>query len=295
MADLTLSGMLGAADSVTQNFLARTYPALASAVATPIYLAAVLYWALYGYKIYAGHAPVQWKDFLAKAVMTIGVFGALNWGGFAQAIYSAFVTFMESAAATIAAGESTATMLDALTKNMNAVADTLMKSSWMQIAMILNGFVLFALNCILFLIALFYMTIAKFGLAITMALLPLFVGFFFFEQTRHWATNWLNKMLTFCLLYILVVAIVRLGFLAFADTIATAAKAAESAKSVTEQVTGRVLESALMFQLFVIDGILILFMLAVRGWAAALASGAASSTGVLMMVVRAAVTKGVGK
>src|SRR5690625_6441977 len=56
-----------------------------------------------------------------------------------------------------------------------------------------------------------------------MVLAPLFIGFFMFPATRQWGMNWISKMLYFCFIYILVIAIVRFGFLAFSDTINMAA------------------------------------------------------------------------
>jgi type IV secretion system protein VirB6 len=285
MATMTLQGLVGAGDGVTQTFLSQAYPALANAVSTPIYLAAVIYWAVFGYKVYAGYAGVQWKDVLAKCVMTACVFGMLNWGGLAQLVYNAFVSFMEGAAATIMAGKPTATMIDALYSNVEAVSERLRSADFYQIAMILDGLVLFLLNLALFVIALVYMTIAKFGLAITMVLLPLFVGFLMFPETRQWFMNWLSKMFFFCFLYIIVIAIVRFGFLAFGDAVTTAGTAAKSSDFATSEQTA---------QIAMIEGVLILFMLGARGWASQLAGGASSSSGALMMVVRMALGAGKG-
>ncbi len=139
MAAMTLQGLVGAADGFTNSFLSQTYPALASAVSTPIYLAAIIYWAVFGYKVYAGYAGVQWKDVLAKCVMTAAVFGTLNWGGLAQVLYHAFVSFMEGAAATIMAGKPTAQMVDALYSNVETVSETLQSANLYQIAMILDA------------------------------------------------------------------------------------------------------------------------------------------------------------
>ncbi len=286
MAAMTLQGLIGAADGVTQSFLSQTYPAIAGAISTPIYLAAVLYWALFGYKVYAGYTPVQWKDLLAKCVMTVAVFSTLNWGGLAQVIYNAFVSFMEGAAATIMAGKPTAQMLDTLWSNVEAVSERLRNVSFYQFAMICDGILLFIVNCILFVLALVYMTIAKFGLAITMVLCPLFIGFLMFPETRQWFMNWVSKMLTFCFMYILVIAIVRFGFMAFGDAIDTAGQAAQSDGLATSEQTA---------QLVIVEGVLILFMLGVRGWASALAGGASSSTGTLGMMARMVMTKDVGK
>ncbi|WP_017159756.1 type IV secretion system protein [Xanthomonas phaseoli] len=285
MADMTLQGLVGAADGVTQSFLSQTYPAIAGAISTPITYAAMLYWALYGYKVYAGHSPMQWKDLLAKTVMTVAVFGTLNWSGLAQTLYNAFVSFMEGAAATVMAGKPTAQML-ALWNNVEAVSSRLRSVDFYQFAMICDGIILFVVNCILFVLALVYMTIAKFGLAITMVLCPLFLGFLMFPETRQWFMNWVSKMLTFCFMYILVIAIVRFGFLAFGDAIDTAGKVAQSEGLATSEQTA---------QLVIVEGVLILFMLGVRGWASALAGGASSSTGTLMMIARMVMTKGAGK
>lgn len=286
MAAITLQGLVGAADGVTNSFLSQTYPAIAGAIEQPVYFAAVLYWALFGYKVYGGYAPVQWKDILAKCVMTVAVFGTLHWGGLAQWIYNAFVSFMEGAAATVMAGKPTAQMLDALWSNADAVSARLRASDFNQIGMILDGLALFLVNCILFVLALVYMTIAKFGLAITMVLCPLFIGFLMFPETRQWFMNWVGKMLTFCFMYILVIAIVRFGFLAFGDAIEAAGKLAETSGLATTEQTA---------QLIIVEGVLILFMLGVRSWASALSGAAASSTGTLVMVARTIMARGASR
>lgn len=280
MATMTLAGLVGAADGVAQSFLTQTYPALAGAIEAPLYWVAVLYWAVHGYKIYAGHEPMKWNSVLAKAFMTTAVFATLNWGGLGQRLYAVFTSFMESAASTIMAGQSTASMLDALYNNVGQVATLLQKGSGYQFGMILQGFGLFVVNCLLFLLALVYMTIAKFGLAITMVLCPLFIGFLMFPQTRQWFMNWLSKMLNFCFIYILVIAIVRFGFLAFSDAVAAAGKAAsitDASFITTQQVSS----------LYIVEGTLVMFMLQVKVWAAALSGGATvQGVSLLLMVGR---------
>jgi type IV secretion system protein VirB6 len=288
MASLTLAGMLGSADGATDSFLTQIYPAISGAIATPIYLVAVLYWAMYGYKIYAGYEPIRWNVILAKAVMTTAVFSALNWGGIAKTIYGFFTSFAEGAASTIMAGQSTAIMLDALWNNVGQVSSLLQSATWYQVGMVLQGFGLFVVNCTLFILAIVYMTIAKFGLAITMVLLPIFLGFFFFDQTRQWAMNWVSKMLNFCFIYILVIAIVRFGFIAFGNAIDQAGMAA----GVTDAARINVQQVA---YLYIVEGILIIFMLQVKGWAAALAGGATVQGVSALLMVGRMFTKGAGK
>lgn len=284
MATLTLQGLISSSDSVTISFLTSTYPAIANAISPALYFAGVLYWVLLGYKVYAGHAPLEWRDLLAKILMTCAVFGSLSWNGFAFVIYNIFVSFMDSASATFMAGQSTTGMLDALFVNANKVSEVLRNAGFYQISAIMEGMVILIINCLLFIIALVYMTIAKFGLAITMVLLPLFIGFSMFRETRQWFMNWVSMMLNFTFIYILVTAIVRFGFLAFGEYIAEVGKAASYADATL--ITGTQLA-----YLYIIEGVLVLFMLQVKSWAAML-SGGATVQGVSVIAQAARMLRG---
>ncbi|MDY7549201.1 type IV secretion system protein [Glaciimonas sp. CA11.2] len=280
MATINLQGMIGASDAYTNSFLTQIYPALANAISPALYSAAVLYWVLLGYKVYAGHAPFQARELLAKTIMTCAVFGTLSWGGFASVIYNVFVSFMDSAAGTIMAGKSSTSMLDALYVNANEISKTLRNSGWQSVGTILDGMLVLVLNTLLFVIALFYMTIAKFGLALTMVLLPLFIGFAMFSETRQWFMNWVSKMLNFALIYILVIAIVKFGFVAFGDFF----QEVQNASSATE---AKFISAEQINTLYVLELVLIIFMLQVKGWAAGLAGGASvQGASLLMMAVR---------
>lgn len=265
---MTLEELVGGSDSVARSFLTQTYPALAHAVSRPVYLAAILYWAIYGIRLYRGHDPAHVGGVLVRLLMTFMIFAALNWGGLAGQIYGIFTSSMESAGATIMGGKPTAKMLDALWNNVGSVAALLQDAGWKAVGVVITGYGLFLLNCLLFVVALVNLTLARFGLAITMVLLPIFIGFFFFEQTRQWGMNWISKMLNFCLIYILTIAVVRFGFLAFGDVVQTAAAAA------TVKDAANVTAPAIAY-MYVVEGVLIVFMLQVRGWAAALSGGVA--------------------
>jgi type IV secretion system protein VirB6 len=178
------------------------------------------------------------------------------------------------------ASQSTATMIDSLYDNVDAIASTLKSVKLYQIAMILDGFLLFILNCLLFIIAAGYMMIAKYGMAITFLLAPVFVAFALFDVSRHWFSAWLGKMLTFVWMYVLVVAIVRMGFFTFKDAIDQAGQLASSGfhpAMLTSNLTG---------QLVIVMAVMTLFMLGVRSWAAALGGGAVGSSGALVLITR---------
>ncbi|MNI91165.1 TrbL/VirB6 plasmid conjugal transfer protein [compost metagenome] len=92
--------------------------------------------------------------------------------------------------------------------------------------------------------------------------------------------NWLSKMLNFSLIYILSIAIIRFGYSVFGDAINEVAQTAtiSDAALMTAQQYGTIL---------IVEGVLIICMLQVRGWAAALSSGAAvQGSSLVMMAIR---------
>lgn len=280
MPRMTLEGLIGATDSLTQTFLTQTYPQVAGLFEYPIYLLAVISWAVYGLKIYFGRVPADATEFAQRAAVTVGVFSTLHWGGVAGFLYRTFYTMSEAMASTVMAGQPTAKMLDALITNAQAVSEILRAADFYQWAMILDGFLIFVLNCGLFLIAAAYMILSRWGLTITMVFLPLFASFLLIALIRGWFTNWLSKMLFFAVLYILVVVIVRVGYFTFGEAITEAGKIAGG------NLEDMLITSEQTAQLVLVESLLIVFMLMARGWAASLSGGAASSSGMLMMVAR---------
>lgn len=280
MAQLTLEGLIGATDELTTSFVAQVFPDLAELVSPAVYLIAVAYWAVLGFTIYNGQAIKYW-DLAQRMFLTAMVFLTLNWSTGGLVFYQAWGGFTESIAAKIMSGGVNSTsMLDALYVNVGKVASVLMNVSWRQFAMIMMGYGLFVINCILFVVAILNMLIAKFGAAISMSILPILVAFFFFPQTRGWGMNWLSKMLNFSLIYILSIAIIRFGYSVFGDAINEVAQTAtiSDASLMTAQQYGTLL---------IVEGVLIICMLQVRGWAAALSSGATvGGSSLVMMAVR---------
>lgn len=280
MAQLTLEGLIGATDELTTSFVAQVFPDLAELVSPAVYLIAVAYWAVLGFTIYNGQAIKYW-DLAQRMFLTAMVFLTLNWSTGGLVFYQAWGGFTESIAAKIMSGGVNSTsMLDALYVNVGKVASVLMNVSWRQFAMIMMCYGLFVINCILFVVAILNMLIAKFGAAISMSILPILVAFFFFPQTRGWGMNWLSKMLNFSLIYILSIAIIRFGYSVFGDAINEVAQTAtiSDAALMTAQQYGTLL---------IVEGVLIICMLQVRGWAAALSSGATvGGSSLVMMAVR---------
>lgn len=240
-----------------------------------------------GIQTYNGKINVAPWDIVKRAMLTFLVFLTLNWSSGGSALYQIWGAWTESIAAQIMSrGVDSTSMLDALYVNVGQVASTLMNVSWRQFGMIIMGSGLFMLNCIMFVAAILNMLIAKFGAAIVMSILPILVGFIFFEQTRQWTMSWFSKMLNFSLIYILSIAIVRFGYSIFGQAIDEVANTATitDAALITAQQWGT---------LVIVEGVLIICLLQVRGWAAALASSATvGGSSLAMMALR---TVGLGK
>lgn len=264
---VTLHDLIAAPDNVAAGFLSSTYPALAQKLVMPVTYVAIFYWAWLGVRIYQGHAPAIASELFAKVIMTVLVFATLNWSSFAQSIYNAFKGVCDGSAIAILGGQSADTLLDGLIQKVEQIANVLLNQDAYKIAMIFLGYGLFILNCMLFIVSLYFLVISKIGLAVTMVLLPLFSGFFFFSATRQWGMNWISKMLNFTFIYVLVCAIVRFGFSAFGTLI-------EQVGQATTVKDAAVLTATYVVVVAVIEGVLILFMLQVKGWAAALSGGA---------------------
>jgi type IV secretion system protein VirB6 len=287
MADLTLKGLIGATDDVTTSFVAEVFPNLANLVEPLVWTIAVAYWAVLGIQTYNGKISVAPWDIVKRAMLTFMVFLTLNWSTGGSALYQIWGTWTETIAAQIMSrGVDSTSMLDALYVNVGQVASTLMNVSWRQFGMIIMGSGLFAVNCILFIAAILNMLIAKFGAAIIMCILPILIGFIFFEPTRQWTMSWFSKMLNFSLIYILSIAIVRFGYAIFGQAIDEVANTAtiSDAALITAQQWGT---------LIIVEGVLIICLLQVRGWAAAIATSATvGGSSLAMMALR---TVGLGK
>lgn len=273
MATISFDGILSSADDVVQVFLRETYPHMAGAVSEALYCAAVIYWAAYGFRIYAGYEPVRWNAVLSRAFMTVALFSVLNWGGFAGQVYGFFTSLMDGVVNMTGKNDNTVSMINGLWNNVGQVAAAMMKISSLQFGLVLQGYGLFVLNCLLFALTLVYLMMAKMGLAITMLLLPVFAGMFLFPQTRQWAMNWISVMLEFCFVYILVFLVLRLGLMTFSDVLAQTGKIAAGFHDIgtPKLMKGQVQNVA---YLYLVEGILIVILLQVKGWAKALSGGA---------------------
>lgn len=263
MRDLNVYSLLQNADTVINHFLGTTYPEIAHAIAPLVFIVVVLYWVVFGLRIYAGYAAIDWAGWLNRVLMSITVFSVLVWDKLASQIYGFCIAFVEGMTATLMTGKSTSVMLERLWGAAASAATVLMGDQLLNSGITLQGFGLFCLNSCLCVVVVAYMAVAKFGLALTMLMLPVFVGFALFPLTRQWIVNWLSMMLNFSLLYIFVIAIVQTGFLMFEESV-------DALTDEMNRATIADLTNARTTHLYLLEGVLLFFVLQAKGWAMAM-------------------------
>lgn len=288
----TLSGILSASDSFTTAYLGTAYPAVASAVQTPVYALCVLYLAVYSIRVYGGQVSGSPWEMFRRVLLVFLIFSSLHWSGLAQQIYNFFVGLMNGVTSAITGGTATMTTADAMYTNFLATASQMLQAGWTAIGIVLLGFLVYIVNCCFYVIGIYYMFQAKLGLAIVMSLLPLFLAALLFDATRQWFFNWAGKMVNFVLLFILVNAIIKFGFTAIVTAVDAAAGVTGSLNAGGSLLGAAATDVGAATELILVEAMLFLLMFQASKWASSLGGGAAAGGGAGLALVTKLLSKG---
>jgi type IV secretion system protein VirB6 len=261
---LNFFGLLSACDVVIQQFLLQTYPRIAHAISPLMTVLLVLYWALYGMRIYSAYWVVDWRDIFQRIWMTVLLFSLLVWENVARPMYGYLVAIADGVSVMMMGDASHVQTLTSFWHGVGAIAAILMGDESTSFGIVLKGFGLMLMNNALFALIVAMLVMAKFGLAVTMTMLPLFALFALFALTRHWAMNCLGLMLQCALLSIFVTAIVSAGFLIFSDPMQLIRQTANSATLASLRVDQ-------VAAMYLLEGVLLLFIWQAKYWASTLA------------------------
>ena len=128
------------------------------------------------------------------------------------------------------------------------------------------GILIYGVTEVFLILASVYIVISKIMLAVVFLLLPLVAACIFWSATRQWFMNWASMVLNAVFIYVLTFAVLKFGF-QFADTYFQKAQG----------LTGLDAASLTFSQIaFIIPtfGVLFLFLLPVKSWAASMSGGA---------------------
>ncbi|MGU7843611.1 type IV secretion system protein [Burkholderia sp. AW33-5] len=265
-AAFTPSAFIASFEMIPESFLQDTYPAVANALSMPVYFLAVIYLALYGYAVYDGRTAFSGKDCLARLLTVTLVLGTLSWGGFAGQLYHMAIELMNGIGGTIISGKPVSSTLDGVMLQCGKIVNAMLNAGLSNIGIVLLGILVYGVTEVFLILASVYIVISKIMLAVVFVLLPLVVAGVFWSATRQWFMNWASMVLNAVFIYILTFAVLKFGF-QFADTYFQKAQG----------LTGLDAASLTFSQIaFIIPtfGVLFLFLLQVKSWAAALSGGA---------------------
>lgn len=281
-------------DEAINAYLTQVYPAVAAIVGPPIEYLCIIYIAVLGYKALQGQFPVL--DFVYRGFFVSLIFATLNWGGLGGQIFKIFDTFLTEFAKTIFASDADS-LLEAFFHGVLKIGQALLdKAGRFGIGQSLQAIVLIILDIVLLAFSYSLLIFSKMGLAITMSIGPIFMGFFIFPATRQWAYNWISMMLNFTFLYILTMAILRFSFAAFSSTLNNMNDIFQ-ATDATTLIKGYLENNADVYGLMLIMIIIFVFLTQVKSWAAALSSGTMVQTlggmvaSAAMTIARVMITK----
>jgi type IV secretion system protein VirB6 len=271
--------ILKTTDSVIVGYTSGAWSALVSSNLTAIQLALVLYVAIYGWCVMSNWIEVStsdaWKHlFKMMAVFTV----ATSWGYFHVLVYDLFVNGPDSLIAALTNGDTSKTGLDKVFetgfKSANKIFQT---SNWFDIAQLTIAAFIILITTIAVGYALFLLILAKFALAIILAIGALFVMMYLFNATKGLFASWVNACLNYALIPVLAYGVLHLILKIFKVYTDKLAAATASGPITFDDVPG--------FFLFGFVCIAILWQ--VPAMAAGLAGGLSLSTGGVPAIVGA--------
>lgn len=213
-------------DLITQSFIVDGYKAMASALAAPIATLCVLYIVLTGFSITRGLIQKPMDEFV-KMVLRIGLVYTLafNWGIFAEYFVGLFVKGAgELGAAMMKATPLTLPKVDGITRaaGINGTLQSALievvrvglwtweKGSFRHMGPAFTGFIIWASGITVVGLAFFEIIVAKLMIAVCMTTAPLFLSFTLFDKTRTYFDRWLDKLVGFSLVLVMVSSVVGL-------------------------------------------------------------------------------------
>jgi type IV secretion system protein VirB6 len=213
-------------DLITSTFISGGYKAMSSAMQGPVAAMCVLYIVLTGFSITRGLIKKPMDEFV-KVSIRIGIVYmlAFNWGTFSAYFVGLFVngagelgavmmkatplTLPEIDGITSAVGIN-GTLQSALIEVVRVGLWTWEKGSLTHAGPLFTGFLIWASGMAVVGLAFFEIIVAKLMIAVCMTTAPLFLSFTLFDKTRTYFDRWLDKLVGFSLVLVMVSSVVGL-------------------------------------------------------------------------------------
>lgn len=198
------------------QFVSNSVQNLASAIDTPLRTAVTLWVVLYGIAILRGTIREPVLDFAwAAARVVVVVALATNAGTFQTYVTELFFEGLPREIGNAIAGSGLDTSSGApfdslLNKGIEVATRIYEQSGLTNIAPALIAAILIVFTAVSGFLQFAVLLYAKIGLAIVIALGPIFIALMLFEATRPFGSAWTRQVVNFVILHVLVVALVGL-------------------------------------------------------------------------------------
>lgn len=198
------------------RFVSESVTNLTSAVSGPLRVALMLYIVLYGIAIIRGGVREPVMDFAWRSVRLVAiVMLATNAGTFQQYVTDLFTDALPREIGNAIAGsglnmKSGQPFDQLLNKGIEVATKIYDQAGLTNIAPALVAAILMVFTAAAGFLQFAIMLYAKVGMALVIALGPIFVAFALFEATRPFAEAWTRQLANFVVLQVLVIALVGL-------------------------------------------------------------------------------------
>ena len=205
--------LLSNIDSVVSTFTQTAFQAVVQSHETEIYLALVLYTALFGYLVLTGAVEFS----IPRAVrhlllMTVVTALATNWDIFAIFFNNVFTGGPAKLIAAITGGsyDPNAMLSDVFDKGIMGANAINQNAGFSTLGFLIIGYSVFYCTLIVVGYALYLLILAKLALGILLGLAPLFFMFLLFSSTKDFFAGYLRQVCNFALIPIFTSSILSL-------------------------------------------------------------------------------------
>lgn len=263
MLSSAILSLIQAPDIGLSQFLHHGYRLLSAELTPIVDLMAILYWATWGYQLYAGRVTFVSQTLLIKVAVTIFLFTLMQWDDIALVMYEYILSSIEYVVGLLVdQTQNNSVILEHLWQDIGQISAFLMDDKPMS--MMMQGYGLMLLNCGFVIGVVGFLVFSKIGIAITLLLCPFFIIFFFFPQTRHWFMNWVNHLFQFVLLFLFVHLLLHVSYFAFSFAINEIREAKEGLLFGTVSVTTTA-------YIYVVEGLLLYLLVQTKAWSSSIA------------------------
>jgi type IV secretion system protein VirB6 len=217
-----ISGLFTQLDSLLNDYVYRSYDAIANHLRYPLGLAIIVFISILGISISQGWVKLSMSNFI-KSAIKIGLIYtfAMNWGIFSEwmvhgiqdsagQIGDWLLQAMPLQVPASAGSGINGALQYVLTEIVSMGWDLIISGNWYNVTPKIIGFIIWIFGCSLIFVAIYEVVLAKVMLAILFATAPLFISLTLFKQTHSFFDRWLGAIAGFIFLLIFISAILAL-------------------------------------------------------------------------------------